>query len=185
MAYLSLLAMLGVERLAELRRSRRNATWAARHGGVEVGRRHFRFMVALHTLFLPACAFETWLLDRPFVPVLGFSMLGIVVLAQALRAWVVATLGPRWNVRTIVVPGMPVVTEGPYRFLRHPNYVAVILEGFAVPLVHSAWITSIVFTILNLPLLAVRVRCEEAALARHSDREGRLEGLPRFFPRAR
>lgn len=182
-AYFALLGLIGVERLAELRRSRRNAGRAFDRGGIELGRRHFRAMAVAHALFLPACALEVWVLDRPFVPALGWPMLGLVVLAQGLRAWVVATLGPRWNVRTIVVPGERVVTGGPYRFVRHPNYVAVILEAFAVPLIHSAWLTAIVFTAVNVPLLAVRIRCEEAALAAHADLERRLDGLPRFVPR--
>ena len=182
-AYFALLALVGIERLAELRRSRRNAARARDRGGIELGRRHFRVMAVAHALFLPACALEVWALGRPFLPALGWPMLGLVALAQALRAWVVATLGPRWNVRTIVIPGEPVVTDGPFRMVRHPNYVAVMVEAFAIPLVHSAWLTAIVFTAVNVPLLAVRIRCEEAALAAHSDRARRLEGLPRFVPR--
>jgi len=182
-AYLVLLGLIALERIAELVRSRRNAAWAMSRGGVEVGQVHFRFMAGLHALFLPACAAEVILLSRPFVPALGLSMLAVAVLAQALRAWAVGTLGSRWNVRTIVVPGMPPVTGGPYRFVRHPNYVAVILEGFAIPLLHGAWWTAIAFTVLNIPVLAIRIRCEEAALASHSDSGGRLESLPRFVPR--
>ena len=181
-AYLVLLVLIALERLLELARSRRNAAWAFARGGIEVGRGHFRFMTVLHTLFLPACALEVWLLDRQFVLALGLPMLGLVLLAQGLRWWAVATLGRRWNVRTIVVPGLPVVRRGPYRFVRHPNYVAVILEGIAVPLVHGAWLSAAGFTLLNLPLLAIRVRCEEEALAEHSD-YARLEDVPRFVPR--
>jgi len=183
-AYLALLGLIALERLLELARSRRNAAWAFARGGIEVGRRHFRFMTVLHTLFLPACALEVWLLDRPFVPALGLPMLGLVLLAQGLRWWAVAALGQHWNIRAIVVPGLPVVQKGPYRFVRHPNYVAVVLEGLAVPLVHGAWLTAAGFTLLNLPLLAVRIRCEEAALVEHSD-YGRLDDVPRFVPRPR
>jgi len=183
-AYGLFLGLIGVERLLELARSRRNAALAFRRGGVEVGRGHFRAMAALHTLFLPACALEAWALHRPFIPALGWPMLALAVLAQSLRAWVIVTLGPRWNVRTIVVPEPPVVGAGPYRFVRHPNYVAVVVEGLAVPLVHTAWWTAIGFTLLQLPVLAIRIRCEEAALARVSDPEGRLATLPRFVPRA-
>jgi len=181
-AYLVLLVLIALERLLELARSRRNAAWAFAHGGIEVGRGHFRFMTVLHTLFLPACALEVWLLDRPFTPALGFPMLGLVLIAQGLRWWAVGALGRRWNVRTIVVPGLPVVRQGPYRFVRHPNYMAVILEGIAVPLVHGAWLTAAGFTLLNFPLLAIRIRCEEAALAEHSD-YARLADVPRFVPR--
>jgi methyltransferase len=85
--------------------------------------------------------------------------------AQALRWWCITTLGPRWNTRVIVVPGLPLVTGGPYRWLNHPNYLAVIVEGVALPLVHTNWVTATCFTLLNLPLLLTRVRCENAALA--------------------
>jgi methyltransferase len=77
----------------------------------------------------------------------------------------VAVLGPRWNTRIIVIPGLPLVDGGPYRWLRHPNYVAVVLEGIALPLVHTAWITAVVFTVVNAGLLRVRIASENAALA--------------------
>jgi methyltransferase len=92
-------------------------------------------------------------------------MLALVIASQALRWWCIRTLGPRWNTRIVVVPGWPLVHRGPYRVLPHPNYVAVVLEGAALPLVHTAWVTALVFTVLNLPLLAVRIRAEEAAMA--------------------
>lgn len=94
-------------------------------------------------------------------------MLVLVVAAQGLRWWCITALGPQWNTQVIVVPGLSPVTRGPYRlrWLRHPNYVAVAVEGAALPLVHGAWITALVFTVLNAALMVVRIRCEEAALA--------------------
>jgi methyltransferase len=92
-------------------------------------------------------------------------MITVVVLAQALRWWCITVLGPRWNTRVVVVPGLPLVEGGPYRWLRHPNYVAVVLEGIALPLVHSAWITAVVFTVANAMLLRVRISSENAAMA--------------------
>jgi len=181
--YVALLAGLALERLHELRRSRRNATWAIAQGGIERGERHFRVMTLLHGGFLAACAAEVVLLHRPFVPALGLPMLAIALVAQALRYWAIATLGPRWNVRVIVLPGAPAITSGPYRFFRHPNYVAVVLEGFAVPLVHGAWLTALAFTLANACLLAVRIRCEERALREHCDYDARLGAAPRFVPR--
>jgi methyltransferase len=88
----------------------------------------------------------------------------VVVLAQALRWWCITVLGPRWNTRIIVIPGLPLVDGGPYRWLHHPNYVAVVLEGIALPLVHTAWITAVVFTVVNAGLLRVRIASENAAL---------------------
>jgi methyltransferase len=180
--YLVLLLAVGVERLVELRISRRNAAWAFARGGIEVGHAHFRAMQALHTGFLLACAAEVVGLHRPFVPALGWPMLGLAVAAQAVRYWAIASLGRRWNVRVIVVPGAPAITTGPYRWLRHPNYVAVALEGLALPLVHTAWLTALVFSLANVWLLAVRIRTEERALAAHCDYDARLGALPRFVP---
>jgi methyltransferase len=180
--YLAFLVLLAAERLVELRISRRHAAAALARGGVEVGQTHFRVMKLLHGAFLAACAAEVLLLDRPFLPALGWPMLGLALGAQALRYWAIASLGPHWNVRVIVVPGAPAVTSGPYRWLRHPNYVAVALEGLAVPLVHSAWWTALGFSLANAALLAVRIRCEERALAQHCDYDARLGGLHRFLP---
>jgi methyltransferase len=165
-AYTILILLVAGERLTELVVSVRNARWSMARGGIESGLGHYPFMVALHTGLLAGCLAEVWLADRPFLPALGWPMLALVAGSQALRWWCIATLGPRWNTRVIVVPGLPRLAGGPYRWLRHPNYVAVVVEGIALPLVHTAWVTAVVFTVLNLPLLAIRIRCEEAALAR-------------------
>jgi len=163
--YIALILAVGVERLAELRLSVRHARWAFEHGGVETGQRHYPPMVLLHTGLLVAAPLEVVLADRPFLPWLGWPMLAVVLGAQGLRWWCIATLGVRWNTRVIVVPGMPLVTSGPYRWLRHPNYVAVVAEGVALPLVHTAWVTALVFTVLNAWLLRVRITTENRALA--------------------
>ena len=92
-------------------------------------------------------------------------MLALLVAAHALRWWCITSLGPQWNTRVVVVPGLALVARGPYRWLRHPNYVAVVVEGVALPLVHSAWITAVVFTVLNAVLLRTRIRVEDRALA--------------------
>jgi methyltransferase len=126
-------------------------------------------MVLLHTAFLICCPLEVWLLDRPFLPALGIPMLLLVVLATGLRYWVISTLDGRWTTRIVVLPGASPVAGGPYRFLRHPNYLAVITEILALPLVHTAWLTAAVFSILNGLLLRVRIRAEEEALARMTD----------------
>lgn len=162
--YAVLLGLVVLERLAELVVSRRHASWALSRGGVEHGRGHYPWMVLLHTGLLLACLGEAWLLDRPFVPVLGWSMVAVVVGAQALRWWCILTLGTRWNTRVIVVPGLPLVDRGPYRLMRHPNYVAVVAEGIALPLVHGSWATALGFTVLNAWLLTVRIRTEDRAL---------------------
>ena len=163
--FVVLIVLVGLERVAELVVSLRNARWSFERGGVESGKGHYPFMVVLHTGLLAGCLVEAIGADRPFIPGLGFAMLAVVVLAQGLRWWCITVLGRQWNTRVIVVPGLSLVAAGPYRWLRHPNYVAVVLEGIALPLVHTAWITALVFTVLNVPVLAVRIRAEEAALA--------------------
>jgi methyltransferase len=123
-------------------------------------------MVALHTGLLVACVVEVHAADRPFLPWLGWPALVLVLASQGLRWWCIATLGPRWNTRVIVVPGLPLVHRGPYRWLSHPNYVAVVVEGLALPLVHTAWVTALGFTVLNaVLLLGFRIPAEERALA--------------------
>lgn len=159
-----LVVAVALERLAELVVSKRNAAWSLARGGVETGQRHYLVMVVLHTGLLVGVLVEVWVRQPAFVPALGFSMLVLVVACQGLRWWCIATLGHQWNTRVIVVPGLPRITGGPYRFLPHPNYVAVVVEGFALPLVHSAWITAVVFSILNAALLTVRLRVERRAL---------------------
>ncbi|THG28610.1 isoprenylcysteine carboxyl methyltransferase family protein [Naasia lichenicola] len=164
--YAVLLLATGIERLAELVISTRNARWAFARGGVEFGREHFPWMVALHTGLLVACFVEVVVADRPFLPWLGWAALAATLASQALRYWCINALGRQWNTRVIVVPGAGLVTGGPYRFLRHPNYVVVVLEGIALPLVHTAWITAIGFTVLNaILLMRYRIPVEERALA--------------------
>jgi methyltransferase len=168
-AVTALVALVAGERLVELVLSRVNAARSRRRGGVEYGRGHYPFMVALHAGFLVAVLVEAWVRQPDVSPALAWSMLVLVVAAQALRWWCIATLGPCWNTRVIVIPGTPPVTKGPYRRLRHPNYVAVVVEGLALPLFHAAWVTALLFTMANAVLLATRIRVEDAALA----------GLPR------
>ena len=121
-------------------------------------------MVVLHTGFLIACVAEVWLAERAFSAPTGYLWLGIAILCQGLRWWVITTLGSQWNTRVIVVPGLPRVTGGPFKYLSHPNYLAVVLEGIALPLIHDAYVTAIGFTVLNAGLLFVRIRTENQAL---------------------
>ncbi len=182
-AYFVLLALVALERLVELAVSRRHAAWALARGGVEVGREHYDVMRLAHGLWLAGSALEVVLFERSFLPALGLSAFALVLGAQALRWWAVASLGRAWSTRAIVVPGARAVVSGPYRWVRHPNYVAVLVEGLALPLVHSAWVTALAFTALNLVILRARIRSEETALAEHTDWAERFRGCPRFIPR--
>ena len=162
--FIVLVALVALERLAELVVARRNERWSRQRGAVETGAGHYPIMVALHTGLLIGAVLEVWLGDRPFLPALGWPMLCLVLAAQALRWWCIATLGRQWNTRVLVVPGMTRVSRGPYRYLAHPNYVAVVVEGAALPLVHTAWITAVVFTVLNAFVLRARIGAENDAL---------------------
>jgi methyltransferase len=164
--YTLLVALVAGERVAELVVARRNERWSRARGAVETGAGHYPVMVVLHTGLLAGALLETWWGGRPFVPALGAVMLALLVASQLLRWWCIATLGPQWNTRVLVVPGLARVDRGPYRWLPHPNYVAVVVEGFALPLVHSAWITAVCFSAANAVLLRVRIGAENDALRR-------------------
>jgi len=164
MLFTLIIALTAIERLVELYFSKRNAKWSFAHGGKEAGQSHYVYMVILHTWFLLSCVAEVHFFARPFVPATGYMLIVAAILLQGLRWWCITTLGFRWNSRVIIVPGLPRVTNGPYRWFSHPNYVAVVLEGIVLPLIHNAWITALTFTLLNAILLSVRIRIENQAL---------------------
>jgi methyltransferase len=183
--YTLLVALVAAGRLVELRIAERNRRRLLARGGVEAGSEHYPWMVGLHAAFLIAAPLEVWLLGRLFIPVLAVSMLVLLVVAVALRWWVISTLDGRWTTRIIVLPGVAPITGGPYRFLRHPNYLAVILEIFSVPLIHTAWLTAIVFSLTNAWMLRVRIRAEEAALSRLTAYGEAFASRPRLVPGGR
>jgi methyltransferase len=167
-AYSLLVLAVSVERVAELVVAQRHLRWARARGAIEAGRAHYPYLIVLHGALLLGCVTEVWALDRPFFVWLAVPMLVLLAASQALRWWCISTLGPQWNTRVVVVPGMPLVRTGPYRWLRHPNYVAVVTEGLALPLVHTAWVTALLFTVLNAAVLTMRIRCENQLLAQVS-----------------
>lgn len=163
------MVLMVLERLVELAITRRNERWVRKQGGIEFGADHYPWMVLLHTMFLISCPAEVWLLDRPFFPVLALTMLILLAGSFAVRYWTISTLGRRWTTRVYCLPGMSVVTAGPFRWLRHPNYSAVLVETFALPMVHTAWLTAVVFTLANCLLLRARIAIEEGALRQYCD----------------
>jgi methyltransferase len=162
--YLLFILAVAAERLLELVVARRHARWSMAHGGREFGQGHYPVMVTMHTLLLVSCLVETYGAHRPFLPWLGWPMVAVVAASTVVRWWCVRVLGNHWNPRLIVIPGAPLVRRGPYRVLHHPNYTAVAAEVAALPLVHSAWVTAIVFSIANAAVLTVRIRAENTAL---------------------
>lgn len=165
-AYTLLVAVIAVLRVRELGVSKRHLRVLEGRGAIEVGAGHYPWMVALHTTFLLSCVAEVWLLDRPWRPLVATAAMLVLVAATGLRWWTLATLGERWTTRVLVVPGEDLVRAGPYRWLRHPNYLVVVMEIAAIPLVHYAWLTAGVFSIANLVLLKERIRVEDEALSR-------------------
>lgn len=180
--YTGLVALIASLRLAELGVSRRNTRRLLAAGAREAGAGHYPAMVLLHTAFLAACPLEVWLLDRPLVPPLAAAMLLTLAAGFALRYWAIRTLAGRWTTRVLALPAAPPVTTGPYRYLRHPNYLAVILEVAALPLVHTAWLTALLFSPANALLLRLRVREEEAALEGAGGYSAHFAGRRRFLP---
>jgi methyltransferase len=178
-----LVVLVAAERVAELVISRRNARRLRARGAIEAGRGHYPAMVAFHAAFIVACLAEPALFPARWPWAAALPAGALVLLAQALRWWVVATLAERWTTEVLVLPGAQPVRAGPYRLLRHPNYLAVIVELAALPLAAGAWRTAILATLGNALLLAVRIRAEERALGA-AWREA-FDGVPRFVPAPR
>ena len=156
-------ALVGVQRLIELVLALRNELRARARGAVERGRSHYLFIVALHSLWLLATLIEG-LLRGPELPALWPIPLALFLLVQPLRYWALVSLGERWNTKILVVPGAKPIRRGPYKYLSHPNYVVVVVEILTFPLIFGAWVTALVFTVLNAAMLWVRVREENRAL---------------------
>lgn len=184
--YVAFVALMALERLGELLLSRRNARRAFARGALELGQRDYRVMAIFHAAFLVACLAQVGLWPAAQRTVIGECALVGALAAQALRYWAISTLGERWNVRIIVLPGAPVVVGGPYRWIRHPNYVAVCAEMLFVPLIYSGGagygaLVALVFTAGNALILRRRIRTEEAALGPAYERA--FAATPRFIPK--
>lgn len=159
-----LIGVVTIQRVFELRLARRNTAWARARGAREFGARHHAAFFVLHAAWLVAWVAEAWA-NGPRLDPHAPAWLLLFVAALVLRASAIAALGPRWNTRILVIPGMPPVRRGPYRVLRHPNYVAVVVELAALPLAFGAVVTAVLFGALNLSLLlCVRIPAEEDAL---------------------
>ena len=163
--YVGLVGLVAVQRLAETARSRRHEKALLARGAKEHGAGHFPVMVALHGTWLFACAAEAiWVVGQPPHPALAISMLVLVVVGQFLRLVAMRSLGERWTARVIVLPDEPLITTGAFTYVRHPNYVGVVLEIFALPMVFGCWRTAVLYSVANGLLLRHRIAVEEEAL---------------------
>ena len=163
-----LLLIVGVglvasQRLLELLYSRRNERRLRARGAVERGSAHYPVIVAIHALWLVSTLVEG-LLRGPEPPAWWPLPLAAFLLVQPLRYWAIFSLGVNWNTRVLVVPGGKLVRSGPYRYFPHPNYIVVVVEVLTFPLIFGAWITAVVFSLLNAAMLYVRIQTENRAL---------------------
>jgi methyltransferase len=179
--YVALLALVAAGRLIELRHSRRNQQQLLAAGGQKSAEPGYVWMVALHTCMLAGCALEVVLLHRSWIPAVGILSLILFLAANATRWWVIRTLGPRWNVQ-VVSASLGVVAEGPYKWVRHPNYSAVFVEMLALPLIHSAWIVATAGALAHVWVLRNRVKLEESVMQRNPAWRAAFENRPRFVP---
>jgi methyltransferase len=182
-AYLGLLLAVGAGRLIELQISTHRQRRLAAQGIVKVPEKHFHWMVVMHIAILLSAGLEVVLLHRSFLPVLGLTMGLLFLLANGLRWWVMATLGKHWNIQVMNSVPLGVVTTGPYRWIRHPNYLAVFLELLALPLIHSAWLTAVCGEIACGFVVRQRLKVEESVLMANPEYRAAMSDKPRFVPR--
>lgn len=181
MGFWMLFAFLIIQRLTELVIAKRNERWMKAHGAYEVGEKHYKRIVALHVLFLLSLLIEVQRFgsEEPGWWPLPFA---VFMMAQVIRFWALCSLGRFWNTKILVLPGANVVERGPYRFLRHPNYIIVATEILTIPLIFGAYVTAFLFTGLNILVLSVRIRQEEKALREVTNYSNSTGNHPRFFP---
>ena len=181
-AFLGLLGAVAALRLVELRISRRHQREMLAHGAAKVADPRFRWMVFLHAAVLIGAAVEVVFLHRPFYPVFAAICFLAFLAANLVRWWVIRTLGDHWNVQIMDSTRLGVITTGPFRFVRHPNYAAVFAEMVALPLIHTAWITALAGAFAHMAVLSQRLSMEERVLFANPDYRAAMAGKPRFLP---
>lgn len=180
--YLVLLATVGVLRLVELRISRKHQERMLTQGAIRVREPHFKWIVAVHTGVLIGAALEVALLHRPFLPLLAAPMFALFLASNLMRFWAVRALGDLWSVEVMDSTRIGVVSDGPFRFVRHPNYTGVILEMISLPLIHTAWITALATSAAYSVTLSLRIRAEENVLMANPEYRAAMGHKPRFLP---
>ncbi len=182
-AYIVLLAAVGLGRLIEMGISRRNQRRLAARGIAKVPEPHFRWMIVLHLGVLVSAGLEVVLLQRPFIPGLALAMGLLFILANVLRWWVMTTLSEHWNIQVMDSARLGVISRGPYRWIRHPNYVAVFAELIALPLIYAAWLTAMWGGIGHAWVLSRRLAVEEKVLLADPAYVATMASKPRFLPK--
>lgn len=181
-AFLLLLLAVAALRIVELRISRRHQERMVSRGAEKINDPRFRWMVLVHTCVLLGAAVEVVFLRRPFLPWLAAIAFAVFLAANAVRWWVIRTLGEHWNVQVVDSTRLGVVASGPFRYIRHPNYVAVFIEMLALPLIHTAWITAVAGSAAHVVVLSQRLATEERVLLANPDYQAKMAAKPRFLP---
>jgi len=181
-AYLALLLLIAALRIFELRVSKNHQRQMLARGATKIADRRFRWMVLVHIAVLLGAACEVVFLKRPFIPVLAAVMFALFLTANAVRWWVIHTMGQHWNVQVVDSTELGVVTSGPFHYVRHPNYAAVFIEMLALPLIHTAWITATLGTFAHVIVLMQRVSAEERVLLANADYRAAMAQKARFLP---
>jgi len=179
-----LFSLLIVQRLTELFIAKKNEKWMINRGGVEHGNEHYPFIVSLHVLFLISLLLEVIIFQKELTE-LWVVLVPLLVITQLMRYWSVMSLGNYWNTKIIIVPNDIVVSKGPYQFIKHPNYVVVAVEILIIPLLFEAYITSLVFTMLNVVMMTIRIPAEEKALQTYTNYQEVFTVKSRFLPKKR
>nr|WP_239094127.1 isoprenylcysteine carboxylmethyltransferase family protein [Bacillus sp. B15-48] len=173
--------MIILQRLTELRIAKKNEEKQKQNGAIECGMGHYPWMVMIHTAFILATIAEVVILNKQ-VSNLWPGLLLLFLFTQIIRGWAIISLGPYWNTKIIVVPNAKITKKGPYRFIKHPNYLVVTLEIIIIPLMFNAWITAAIFSFLNICILSVRIPAEERALEKWTSYQSVFQGNRRFLP---
>jgi methyltransferase len=181
-AFFLLLLAVAALRIVELGISRRHQAQMISRGARKVDEPRFRWMVLLHTAVLIGAAVEVVFLHRPFLPWLAAPAFALFLAANGVRWWVIRTLGEHWNVQVVDSTQLGVVTGGPFRYVRHPNYMAVFTEMLALPLIHTAWITALAGSAAHVLVLSQRLATEERVLLANPDYRAKMAAKPRFLP---
>ena len=163
MVFSIVISIVILQRLIELIIAKRNEKWMRRQGAFEAGASHYPVMVSMHIGFFISLLAEVFLFGRSLSPA-WILFLVVFLMTQVARIWCLTSLGKFWNTKIIILPGADVVQKGPYKWIRHPNYVIVTTELLVLPLMFGAYITALIFTLLNAWMLSVRIPAEEKAL---------------------
>jgi methyltransferase len=175
------ISFIMLQRIVELVIAKRNEKWMVSQGGIEVGQSHYRLMVTIHVLFFLVFMLEVSMLKKEASPIWPL-LFPLFIGTQIGRIWVIKSLGKYWNTKIIILPKGKVVKKGPYRFLKHPNYMIVTLEFLIIPLMFQAFATAVLFTILNVFILTIRIPAEEKALLDLTEYGEAFSKQKRFIP---